>query len=218
MTNKAEQEHGLKWWLRYVIVPVIGGGGIVAIIVAFIAKYPFPLETSTPMSPVRITNVNWNTYQADGKGSSIESMKPVAGTDCAIEISFDLKEDGWVAIYRKLSPQSLSRTRGIEFFYRGTGVTNTIELKLIDKHETVFESVWYNATATNDQRASWEALYSEFKCRKGSGRCQSDEDVRTLTLNLKEVDRIDFAFSNKPDHGDVPGRGTVVIEEILTTP
>jgi threonine dehydratase len=31
-----DNETGFKWWLRYVLVPIIGGGGIVAIIVAFV--------------------------------------------------------------------------------------------------------------------------------------------------------------------------------------
>jgi hypothetical protein len=32
----AEMETGIKYWLRYIIVPLIGGGGIIAIIVALI--------------------------------------------------------------------------------------------------------------------------------------------------------------------------------------
>jgi hypothetical protein len=41
-------ETGAKWWLRYVVVPIIGGGGIVAIIVALLSGRPkldnFPLQ------------------------------------------------------------------------------------------------------------------------------------------------------------------------------
>ncbi len=37
-----EIESGLKWWMRYVIVPMIGGGGIIAIVVAVIATYDKP--------------------------------------------------------------------------------------------------------------------------------------------------------------------------------
>jgi hypothetical protein len=38
--DMAETETGLKWWIRYVIVPVIGGGGAIAIVVALISRPP----------------------------------------------------------------------------------------------------------------------------------------------------------------------------------
>ena len=40
------QEKGLKWWLTYVIIPLIGSGGIIAIIVAYINQ-----PTDPPNSP-----------------------------------------------------------------------------------------------------------------------------------------------------------------------
>jgi hypothetical protein len=33
-----EIESGFKWWMRYVIVPIIGGGGIIAIVIAVIDR------------------------------------------------------------------------------------------------------------------------------------------------------------------------------------
>jgi hypothetical protein len=46
-------ETGLKWWLRYVFVPLIGGGGIIAIIAALISQpgatiKPAERASSTP--------------------------------------------------------------------------------------------------------------------------------------------------------------------------
>src|SRR5205085_2080970 len=44
------KETGIKWWLRYVVVPLIGGGGVIAIIVALI---PQQLKTNdTSATPV----------------------------------------------------------------------------------------------------------------------------------------------------------------------
>lgn len=37
-----DSEDGLKWWIRHVIVPLIGGGGLVAIVVALINRPPSP--------------------------------------------------------------------------------------------------------------------------------------------------------------------------------
>jgi len=58
--SSGSQEQGLKWWIRYVIVPIIGSGGVIAIIVALLnsVKTPQPIQplTSTPtsVSPTQI--------------------------------------------------------------------------------------------------------------------------------------------------------------------
>jgi hypothetical protein len=38
----AEEEKGAKWWFRYVIVPIIGGGGIIALISSHNGQSPAP--------------------------------------------------------------------------------------------------------------------------------------------------------------------------------
>ena len=40
----AEPEKGAKWWIRYVVVPLIGGGGVIAIAVALITRGPYPIH------------------------------------------------------------------------------------------------------------------------------------------------------------------------------
>ena len=46
----ADNEAGYKWWLRYIVAPLIGGGGIVAVVVALISIPPNeqPVETVIP--------------------------------------------------------------------------------------------------------------------------------------------------------------------------
>jgi hypothetical protein len=50
-----QPEHGYKWWIRYVIVPLIGGGGVVAVIVALIVSGVWKPSTerqiTAPQSP-----------------------------------------------------------------------------------------------------------------------------------------------------------------------
>jgi hypothetical protein len=46
-------ETGLRWWIRYALVPLIGGGGLVAVLVAVINRQPPPVarqavQNSTP--------------------------------------------------------------------------------------------------------------------------------------------------------------------------
>lgn len=48
----ADLETGPKWWLRYVVVPIFGGAGIIGIIIAFILKPATPPLPSTAPSVV----------------------------------------------------------------------------------------------------------------------------------------------------------------------
>jgi hypothetical protein len=52
-------ESGLKWWLRYVIVPLLGGGGVVAILISQNGRKhkvvdPNPPSNSNPITPAQI--------------------------------------------------------------------------------------------------------------------------------------------------------------------
>ena len=51
MSEGNERERGFKWWLRYVIVPLIGGGGIVAIVVTIISSPTIKPPTSISVVP-----------------------------------------------------------------------------------------------------------------------------------------------------------------------
>lgn len=56
MSNETDKEHGYKWWLRYVVIPLVvacvGGGGVVAIIAALIPILIQPGNTSQPAEAV----------------------------------------------------------------------------------------------------------------------------------------------------------------------
>jgi hypothetical protein len=56
MSEGNEREHGVRWWLRYVIVPLVGGGGIVAIAVAIISNLTIKSPTSTSVGPSASAN------------------------------------------------------------------------------------------------------------------------------------------------------------------
>jgi hypothetical protein len=59
-------ETGIRWWLRYVVVPIIGGGGIVAIVVALIQK---PRE---PAHPAQETSVSAASVPTSSPIQSLE--------------------------------------------------------------------------------------------------------------------------------------------------
>jgi hypothetical protein len=55
----SETEKGIKWWIRYVIVPLIGGGGLIALIIALVNQ---PHVSKSIEEPVSTQNVNTRKY------------------------------------------------------------------------------------------------------------------------------------------------------------
>lgn len=62
-----ESEQGLKWWLRYVIVPLIGGGGLVAIVVAYLGL---------PQSPQHLPSSSSQVSQAPQDSTALKPESP----------------------------------------------------------------------------------------------------------------------------------------------
>jgi len=180
---------------------------------------PTPTSTPTPTpTPCIIDTMDstsgWRTYEDDeGSSINIESIpgKTDRKTDNAIEISYDLEEWGWVLISNIIDPEILSGTKGIKFFYKGSGEPNTIELKLIygDVGGTTFGVLWNRATVTDDW-VSFEVPYTYFDCWWPEDNCL----LYGNELDLDKVRKIEFAISNKPEDGDASGSGKVIIDDV----
>lgn len=92
MTSKIEQERGFKWWLRYVIVPIIGSGGIIAIIVAVITNLSSP---SQQQYVGRIINSDTGKPIHGAKVSlEFQNAPPVVYTDSEGIFRFSLDSTG----------------------------------------------------------------------------------------------------------------------------
>ena len=74
MANHSDTEQGYKWWIRYVVVPLIGGGGLIAIIVALLDRPTIPpLPTPIPAINTPIlkdkdisqTSTEWPIFRDD---------------------------------------------------------------------------------------------------------------------------------------------------------
>ena len=192
-----------------------------------------PMPTCTPYTPILLTmgptqtptitptpiividtmdnTTGWDMY---GNDKSFIVIGLADGqTNKAIEVSYAVREYGYVGIAKYLIHCQLFGTRGIRFSYKGSGALNTTEFKLIyapngQGKETVFSLVRNSSTDTKGQWLLVEALYSEFKCWPDTG-CSADE-----SLDISRVCKVDFAISNKPAEGDVPGTGVVLIDDI----
>jgi hypothetical protein len=160
-----------------------------------------------------ISTSNWAKY-TDDKGSTLTLASTSGRLDPALELAFDLKEDGWAGIFKVLETASLQGTNQLQFDYRGTGASNTIELKLLyppnnENVSTTFRVIWNQATTTQDW-VTREIPYSQFSCWE---IFPCPEDGR---LDPKNIWKIDIAISNKS--GDTPGTGTFQIEDIQSLP
>lgn len=182
----------VKWWRTMVIT------GAVAI-----AATAVTLLMISKATTCAITNVGWMPYSNDGMESSI-TVTPVIGSNCAFQVSFDLKKQGgYVATYKKLEQGLLAWwIKGIEFSYSGMGNPNTMEFKLISESST-YRIVLPHTTNTGGKTSSWKIPYVSLT---------APADGKIFNRTDFKLDRIDFTFSSW--QGDTPGTGNVVIQDI----
>ena len=176
---------------------------------------PTPTPSPTP-TPECIPNNDWIIYR-ENSDAWVDYLKPLPGTDCGLELSYGILEKGWLAIYKKYPQQIQPDSIGIHFSYHGTGVSNTIEFKLIDLSETIFKFTLPNSTNTNGENEGRDILYREMQCELNTGRC-TPENQKTLRLHPGEIDRVDISIANKPEYGDEAGDGILTIEELRPIP
>lgn len=172
---------------------------------------PTPTPTPTSIIDTMDSTSGWETYIDDESGSSINIKSITGRTGNAIEIFYNLKEGGEVAIYKEINPEILSGKDGIKFFYKGGGEPNTIDfaLRYGDVGETIFGVGWERETVTDDW-VTKEVPYTYFNCWGPDDNCQYYENK----LDLKNVRKIWFCISNNPEDGDVCGSGRVIIDDV----
>jgi len=160
------------------------------------------------------STMGWYTYK-DDEGSSINRKSILGRTGNGIEITYDLKEWGWVTLNKRIDPSILSEIEGIRFFYKGTGKPNTIEFKLMyndgDEYNGIDTTFGFliNAATVKDDWTQVEVPYDMLECWWSDKSC--DDNPR---LYLNKVRKIEFAFSNRPEDGDVYGSGRVIIDDV----
>lgn len=146
---------------------------------------------------------DWNIFADGEKGSSVTLNSVPSSNNFAIEMAFDIKKDGWIGISKWIDPKNLSETKGIQFTYKGSGVRNNLQLKLIDKDGTNFGVVWNGATVA-DEWATIKVPYTDFSCLW----CNEEK-----SLDVSNVEKIEFAIANQD--GRPTGNGSVIIDDVL---
>jgi hypothetical protein len=180
-----------------------------------------PAFTPTP-APLRIvdtgTRTGWRpNFEQSKSNNFLNAVGLVEGRTSgqqAIQITYDLGENGFDVITKGFDPKILSGTTGISFYYMGSGAPNSIEFKLIARYpgakdDTTYGVIWNGVTETNGKWILVPVKYADFTCWWPNCKQYPGK------LVLAYVDRLDLVVSNKPDKGDIPGSGTVVFDDIF---
>ena len=207
-TNVADGEVwlNLDWFADYPGGPYFEGERAVSLIIDPEKKVAPKI---IPIIDAMENAEGWKTFE-DGEGSSILIKPTIGRRGNALEISYDLKEGGWVGISRKIEPEVLSGIVGLEFSHNSADwVPNTIELRMIYEDETDFGISWNKATVRDEWSSRW-VRYDDFLCLSPRDQCE----LYGNDLDLDNVSKIQFVISNHPEMGDIPGAGTLLIDQI----
>ena len=165
-------------------------------------------ELTTPKIIPLIDNMDsiagWETL-GDDNGSSISIGLYPARKGLGINISYDLKEGGFVGISKNVSPDALSQVDGLNFSCRAVDKKSTVDLRLVYADGTELGYSW------RLEPGQWEylqALYKDFKCLRSGDNCSS----LNKELDPEKVQRMEFIISGQPGNENVPGK--IIIDHV----
>jgi WD40 repeat protein len=151
---------------------------------------------------------NWKTLK-DELGSNVSISLVPSKKGRAINLTYDLKDNGWVGISRDVEPQLLAELQGLNISYRMTGKQSTLEIRLEDQNGTVFGS----SRILNGGPPRWaclEALFDGFT----EINQRSEEKSLLKVLEPFRIRKLEFIMRNTTQNGDVPGPGSISLDQI----
>ncbi len=174
-------------------------------------------ETSSPLVDMS-SLVGWGQSNATQNVNDFTLSLAKGEKGTAIQISYNLERGGWVSIWKTVDSQMLSNTGGISLYYRGSGASNTIELKLRllypgDTEETYFYASRHISTNTGGRWKLLKVPYGSFSCQHPVSQCADHQTGFFRSLDPTKVVKIDLAITNKGN--DKVGSGTVTFDNIV---
>ena len=157
-----------------------------------------------PIIDTMDSTTGWKTIK-DDKGSNLSISSYPARKGLGIDISYDLKEDGWVGISKNVTSDALSQVEGLNFSVLAMDKRSTIELRMAYADGTEF------GYSLKPDLGKWEylqALYRDFKCLGPGDNCSSPNNK----LDPASVKKLEFVISNHP--GDETGSGKIIVDHV----
>ena len=104
----ADQDSGYKWWIRYVLVPMIGGGGIVGLIIAYMNL----AHESPKLQPVAPTSRQQTVEPSPAPSPAVEpvpAQNPIAEVEALVS--------RWLAAFMSGNADEFVALSGEPFFF-----------------------------------------------------------------------------------------------------
>src|SRR5580704_9577056 len=139
-----KQETRLQWWMRYVVVPLVGGGGAIALVAAYIGRPPVspapaqqPTVNTSPQVSVKPDVPQQEVTRTNENKSS--SSTPPLSTDKKGSDNSDSRESATLEIFDAIptsDPNTVTRGKSLgkhptvkrsTFYFLGWSVTNPQE-------------------------------------------------------------------------------------------
>jgi hypothetical protein len=164
-------------------------------------------KTSPKIVPIIDTMNNLSRWKVlrDGFGSKGEISLVPARRGKAINLSYDLKDNGFVGISDEVDPKLLSEVKGLNLSYLLSDEQSTLEIRLEQDDGAVFKS----SQAISGGKGSWSAIQTLFE----------DFQANDASLSLHKLDpsrarRLEIRIINDQRAGDRTGPGFVILDDI----
>lgn len=152
----------------------------------------------------------WKNYGADeDKGITTTSLDSISGKEGnGLELTYRFNRgdtDDWVVMERDWG-RNIARSDSFKFKYKGTGNANDLQLRVVDKNDTVYSKEIFSITDTGGEWETAKIPYEEFGLMTSGTYGNGD----TATgLDLTKIEGVLFVV-NKGEGGS----GTLIIDEL----
>jgi WD40 repeat protein len=143
----------------------------------------------------------------DDIGSNISIGLVPSKKDKAINLSYDLKKNGWVEIARDIDPVALAELKGLNLSYLSNGGQITLEIRLEDVNGTAF----HLSRSILEDRPRWayiEILFEDLKTIKRDSSSANDE------MDPARISKLEFIIHESQKDDDIPGQGSITLGQI----
>ncbi len=148
---------------------------------------------------------------ADDLGSTINITSTRGEKKNGIEISYDLKEDGFAGISKEIDPKLLQGSSGLMLSYFSIDNRDVLYLKLIYDDGTAFNVSWDQIVT-----AKWayqRARFVDFECSSPAGDLSINNSVNDdSALDINKVKRLEILLYGNA--GDIVGPGSITLDEL----
>jgi WD40 repeat protein len=144
----------------------------------------------------------------DDNGSNISLKLMPSKKGKAIELEYDLKENGWVGIAKEMDRDILAELKGINLSYFLDKGQVELELRLEDENGTAFGL----SMPIQRDRSQWNYLESFFDdfINMNPNTTGSIADK----IDLERIDKLELIIHSSLNENDASGRGNITLDQI----